>query len=553
MSVKPVAIVTGGARGVGLAVAQQLAEGGYFTVILDNGTAVDGVGSDQGPLLGAVSDLTKLGLAAEGLFCDIADAGAVASATAEIVRRHGRVDVVANVAGILRPGPFLDDTEETWRSVVSTHVGGHLNVVQALLPIMLEQQSGHIVNFTSTSGLLGSRRQPCYSAAKEAIVGLTRYLASQLRSQGISVNAIAPVAKTRMSFGRKMTPSIGDSLSPMFTEWDSLHVGRFVKWLVSDTDRVTGRIFVVGGHYVTEYEHIRGWKWTALGTSSDSKDVHERMRWSIGRPAPSLIGIWPTRDFELLEVERPFEGTKSDPDLTAQGRPVVTSESSAIGPVVVGAESERGRRFTKNLGVSMSMTREKMVNGEVCELDGVANGVVAVLPDPKRSPNASTRGNDTIVSQAMSSIFRVGSDDVCAAIVETLRYVQFGIRATIHDEAFGVAVVMPGGLPWLDPAAQLREWMLWYAAVGAVRGGAATEAIYGVRVNGITLPDDQEAQADPVLSYALSADSSWLNGYQLFIDDVGVGVLSDEKPRLQLFSGDLDASVPSGFFAQLGV
>ncbi len=82
--------------------------------------------------------------------------------------------MLANVAGILRPGPFLHDTADTWAAVLSVHLGGHLNAIAAVLPGMLARREGRIINITSTSALLGSRRQPAYSAAKQAVVGLTR-------------------------------------------------------------------------------------------------------------------------------------------------------------------------------------------------------------------------------------------------------------------------------------------------------------------------------------------------------------------------------------------
>jgi 3-oxoacyl-[acyl-carrier protein] reductase len=549
MSDNRVAVVTGGARGIGNAVVKQLAEGGYHTVILDNGNDVEGAGrNDDGPIAEAVEELLSLGLSVEGLLCDVTNTDAVNATASDILDRHGRVDVIVNPAGIMRPGPFLDDTVETWKALVSTHLGGHLNVVQAFVPTMIKQQSGHVVNFTSTSGLLGSRRQPAYSTAKEAIIGYTRYLAKHLHSEGIRVNVVSPAAETRMSYGHAKEASPSDNLPAMYSDRDAKFVGRFVRWLVDDDESITGRIFVVSGHYVTEYEHIRPWKWAALAKSSSPQEVEERMRWTIGRPDPSLIGTWPTRDFNLLEIERTFEGTKTGPNLIEHGRVNAAADRQFVGPLVVGIDDQRSQAITEHvnkLRAESGGNDVTMTAGD--NLEASASGVVAVLPgSAKNPPEPDAKAAST------ESVFNiVNADEVCEALVETLRLLQLAIRTSIRDASLGAALVFPGWCPWLDPEAGPREWLLWYGAVGAVRGGAATRAIYGVRINGVSVASKHEANASQVLPFLLSAQSSWLNGYLLTFDQDGVGVLSDEKPKWQMFSGDAGESMPPGFVSQL--
>ena len=256
----------------------------------------------------------------------MADADLVRTAFAGLAERRGRVDVLVNVAGILRPGPFLEDTRGTWDAVLGTHLGGHINTIGAVLPGMLSRGSGRIINFTSTAALLGSRRQPAYSTAKEGIVGLSRRLASLLSSAGVSVNAVAPAAATRMSTGLRVTHA--EKLAerrPDLYDRDAAHVGRFVRWLAGpEAAGVTGKLFLASGNYVTEYEHLRLRKWSVIppdGTGPEpvvtGSQLAECLRWVIGRPHPTLIGPWPTRDFRLATVERLFEGASIGPDLAA--------------------------------------------------------------------------------------------------------------------------------------------------------------------------------------------------------------------------------------------
>ena len=322
MNDQQVAVVTGGARGIGFAVASELAERGYRVVILDNGVELDGRGADPGQAARAGRALAARGGSAEGVACDVADPALTRAVLADIAGRYGRVDVLANVAGILRPGPFLEDTPRTWAAVLSTHLGGHLNTISAVLPGMLARGSGRIINVTSTAGLLGSRRQPAYSTAKQAIVGLTRWLAPLLKPSGVWVNAVSPAAATRMSAG--LASDHDEQLAarlPPLHDRDPAHVGRFAGWLAGPAAAgITGRIFLASGHYIVEYEHLRLRKWSMLPPPGGAAGLAECLRWVIGRPHPAMIGPWPTRDFRLAAVEPQWEGTAIGPDLVAGAR-----------------------------------------------------------------------------------------------------------------------------------------------------------------------------------------------------------------------------------------
>lgn len=538
MNQAQVAVVTGGARGIGFAIASALAGGGYHVVIVDSGVQLDGGRAAPGPAQEAVRLLADQGGSAQAVACDVADASQVRAAFADLEERLGRVDILVNVAGILRPGPFLADTRQTWDAVVGTHLSGHINTIGAVLPGMLARGSGRIINFSSTAALLGSRRQPAYSTAKEAVVGLSRRLASLLASSGVSVNVVSPGAATRMSAGLR---SAGDEhlaqRMPELHDRDAAHVGRFVSWLCgSRAAGMTGKLFLTSGNYVIEYEHLRLWKWAMVAAGGSAPrpghaQLEECLRWVIGRPHPTLIGPWPTRDFGLAAVERLREGTSIGPDLTRAPRSPASGAALALG-----VPDERSGSLLEHL-------------------DDVVTAAGTVGQDPAaRAPGAVVFAPDVPASMPAPAAGVVALPDPGAArtaVTDLLGLVRSAIEATAHHDDRGVVVVFPGGLPWLDQEASLARWVAWYAAVGLVRGGAATEGLYGVRVNGLVPGPGHGRLAGPLARYLLSPASAWLNGYVLTADERGIGLLSDENPRWQAFASGDGWGLPDALLANL--
>lgn len=521
-----VAVVTGGARGIGWSIAAALAERGYHTVILDNGTSLDGSGTDSTPVSEAATRLSDKGLHCGWAFCDVADAASVTMAISQVEHEYGAVDVLVNVAGILRPGLFLDDTRETWESVISTHVGGHLNTINAVLPGMLSRQRGRIVNVTSTAGLLGSRRQPAYSMAKEAIVGLTRYLATRLEKSGIAVNAIAPSAATRMGAAPRGAET-ADRNEELLRD-DPSCVGSFVGLLVDDdSDLVTGRTFLVTGNYVVEYEHLRPWKWAAAAPGA--ADVEECVRWVIGRPHPTAIGPWPTRDFRLLSVERNWEGTSFNPDLDNGAEDKVPPG----GTVAFGLFGQVPKDISGAVGdvVWSEEWRERTT--------GAASGALVFVKP------MGTGGGEPVPhvksSERAVGLMELGDPvALCSDLVDLLAFVQSGVAVTARQSSHGVLLVLRGELPWQDESSLLRDWTLMHGAAGLIRGVAATEAIYGVRCNALICGTGREELVTPLIQYLLSPTSDWLNGYLLTVDSQGIGLLADEQPRWQSYGDGKD-------------
>lgn len=194
-----VAVVTGAGRGIGRGVALLLAEQGAAVVVNDLGAAVDGSGISGAPADEVVAAIKSNGGRAIASGDDVADFRAAGSIVDTAVREFGRIDILVNVAGILRDRMIFNLSEEDWDAVIRVHLKGTFNCVRHAAVHMRQQRSGRIINFTSTSGLYGNSGQANYGAAKDGIAGLTRVVARDLGKYGITVNAIAPVAATRMT------------------------------------------------------------------------------------------------------------------------------------------------------------------------------------------------------------------------------------------------------------------------------------------------------------------------------------------------------------------
>jgi 3-oxoacyl-[acyl-carrier protein] reductase len=179
-------VVTGGARGIGLALSRFFADAGAAICVADvNEKAMADVAI--GPLADAIT-----------IVVDVSDAASVAAGLDYIVQKTGRLDVVVNNAGILRDRVVWKLTDEDWQAVLGVHLTGTFNMTRAAVPVMREQQYGRIVNVTSYTGLHGNVGQANYAAAKAGIIGFTRTTAKELAGFGITVNAISPNAETDM-------------------------------------------------------------------------------------------------------------------------------------------------------------------------------------------------------------------------------------------------------------------------------------------------------------------------------------------------------------------
>ena len=197
-----VAVVTGAGRGIGAAVATMLAEHGASVVVNDFGVNVDGSQPDSAHANAVVEQITAAGGKAVADASDVSDFASAESIIRKAVDTFGRLDVLVNVAGILRDRMIFNMTEEEWNAVIDVHLNGTFNTCRHATNHWRntpeEAPQRRIINFISAAGLYGTPAQPNYSAAKAGIVGLTFSIANSMHKYGVTANAVAPAAATRM-------------------------------------------------------------------------------------------------------------------------------------------------------------------------------------------------------------------------------------------------------------------------------------------------------------------------------------------------------------------
>jgi len=252
-----VAIVTGAGRGIGRSVARLLAGEGASVVVNDLGSAVDGSGHDSGPAHDVVAEIAEAGGKAVANGADISVFAAAENLVQTAIEEFGRLDILVNVAGILRDRMVFNMTEQEWDDVIRVHLKGTFNTTRFASAhwrsLRDSSAQNRIINFTSVSGLHGAPGQPNYAAAKMGIVGLTWSSARALGKYGVTVNAISPGAATRMTdsvpTGRRRT-------RPDVDEWSPDNVAPIVAYLASERSGwITGRIIHSSGYEVSLYSN----------------------------------------------------------------------------------------------------------------------------------------------------------------------------------------------------------------------------------------------------------------------------------------------------------
>ncbi len=237
-----VALVTGAAKGIGKAIALALAADGAAVIVNYNGS------KDRAEQ--TVEEIKALGADAMAYRCNVADTKAVDDMIKEIIRIYGRLDILVNNAGITRDNLIMKMTEEDFDAVINANLKGCFNTIKAVSRQMLKQRSGRIINITSVSGILGNAGQANYAASKAGIIGLTKTMARELASRGITVNAVAPGF-----VDTDMTRTLSDSIKAAATAQIPLgHFGRpediasMAAYLASEkASYITGQIISVDG------------------------------------------------------------------------------------------------------------------------------------------------------------------------------------------------------------------------------------------------------------------------------------------------------------------
>jgi NAD(P)-dependent dehydrogenase (short-subunit alcohol dehydrogenase family) len=287
-----VAIVTGAGRGLGRVYALELARQGASVVINDLDTAPDGgAGGTVRSADQLASEIIAAGGQAVANYADIADWSAAGRLVEQAVGTFGRLDVLVNNAGILRDRMIVSMTEDEWDSVIRVHLRGTAGMSHWAAAYWRDlAKSGspadaRIINTTSASGLYGSPSQGNYAAAKAGIAGFTVTIALELERYGVTVNAIAPAARTRLT-----EALISDDSFP------PERVAALVAWLASAESRdVTGRVFDIGGDWLSV---AQGWRRGPTARKADgwtTAEIGETLREVLAQAAPNA-SVYGTAD-----------------------------------------------------------------------------------------------------------------------------------------------------------------------------------------------------------------------------------------------------------------
>ena len=274
-----VAIVTGGGRGIGREHALALARAGAKILVNDLGASLAGEGADEGPAHGVVREIEGLGGEAAANGENVADFAGAKRMVEAALEAFGRLDILVNNAGILRDRMLVNMEEHEWDAVVQVHLKGHFAPTRHAAAHWRERSKAgeevraRVINTSSPSGVFGNVGQANYGAAKAGIVGFTLIAAQELQRYGVTVNAIAPNARTRMTeaaFGEIPPPEGG------FDPADPANNSPIVVALCADeAQHVTGQVFFVYGGVVNM---LRGWAAGELFASRERWDPDELLR-----------------------------------------------------------------------------------------------------------------------------------------------------------------------------------------------------------------------------------------------------------------------------------
>jgi NAD(P)-dependent dehydrogenase (short-subunit alcohol dehydrogenase family) len=257
------AIVTGGGRGIGRGIALALAEQGASVVVNDFGGAVDGEGRDTSVSQAVVDEIRTAGGTAEANGADVSDHREAEELIRQALDSFGKLDILVNVAGILRERMIFNMTEQEWDDVIRVHLKGTYNTTHfASIHWRQRREYGRLINFSSTAGINGSAGQPNYAAAKAGLIGFTKSCANALARYNVTANAIAPGAATRMTdrgLANQLETKAGnaESTSSEGTDRGPENIAPVVVYLCSEEGaNVSGRTIGARGYEIQLYSDM---------------------------------------------------------------------------------------------------------------------------------------------------------------------------------------------------------------------------------------------------------------------------------------------------------
>jgi 3-oxoacyl-[acyl-carrier protein] reductase len=237
-----VALVTGSSRGIGRAIAIELAKSGIDLVVNDSKNPHEG--------LEVVNEITKIGQRAIYIQADVSDPDQVEKMVEEIISEFGKIDILVNNAGIIVDKLLRDMTIEEWNKVIAVNLTGVFNCTKSAIKYMQKQKSGNIINISSVSGQIGNIGQANYSASKAGVISFTKTVAKEYAKDGIIVNAVAPgFIRTKMieNIPEKVMLKILKQI-PLGRLGEPEEVAKLVRFLASDDAKyITGQIISING------------------------------------------------------------------------------------------------------------------------------------------------------------------------------------------------------------------------------------------------------------------------------------------------------------------
>ena len=236
------ALVTGAGRGIGKAIALELAAKGAFVIVNYNGSKE---AAEQ-----TVAEIKAAGGDAISYQCSVSDYEACGAMITALIKEYAHIDILVNNAGITRDGLLMKMSEEDFDAVINTNLKGCFNTIRHMSRYFLKQRAGKIINISSVSGILGNAGQANYSASKAGVIGLTKAVARELASRGINVNAVAPgFVETDMTDA--LSDSVKENLKsqiPLGKIGHPQDIAKAVAFLASpDANYITGQVLSVDG------------------------------------------------------------------------------------------------------------------------------------------------------------------------------------------------------------------------------------------------------------------------------------------------------------------